>query len=201
VTTLRYRSPGRRSIVRALLMARAARIERYDAAGALGLRDDILPVYAAAHDDLIQDPWFSPERFWGRLVTLYLPGRDFELVVGRLGPRVVGYAFGSPRDESAALWADVRRALPAHRLPGGSPPVYVFREFAVHPRHQRQGRGRALHDALLATRPEPLAHLLVRQDNVPAKSAYRSWGWRDIGPKQPFPDSPVFDAMVRELPL
>lgn len=103
---------------------------------------------------------------------------------------------GRPR-----LWDDLRRALAQHPTPAEPEPIYIFREFAVHPRHQRQGHGRALHDALLAPRPEPLAHLLVRPDNTPAKSAYLSWGWRAIGQKQPFPDSPTFDAMVRVLPL
>jgi hypothetical protein len=57
-----------------------------------------------------------------------------------------------------------------------------------------------LHDALLFSRPEWLAFLLVRLDN-PARFAYVSWGWRKIGEQQPFPDSPVFDEMVRTLPL
>jgi hypothetical protein len=32
-----------------------------------------------------------------------------------------------------------------------------------------------------------------------AKQAYHSWGWRDIGPRQPLPESPVGDAMVKLL--
>jgi GNAT superfamily N-acetyltransferase len=183
-------------------------VDLHDADGALGLREPMLQVYAAAHADQGHDPWAAPDRFWERLVDIYARTRDFALVTGRVEGVVVGYAFGSPRDDSGEIWQAVRSALPdvdvpdvgaSDAVPGG--PVYIFREFAVHPDWQRRGVGRRLHDALLGTRPEPLAHLLVRQDNGRARSAYRSWGWRPIGQQRPFPDSQVFDAMVHTLPL
>lgn len=77
-------------------------------------------------------------------------------------------------------------------------PVYIFREFAVHPDEQGKGYARAIHDALLSERPEPLAYLLVRLGN-PARGAYESWGWRAIGQTQPFADSPVMDEMAKPL--
>jgi hypothetical protein len=39
----------------------------------------------------------------------------------------------------------------------------------------------------------------VLPDNIIAKRAYHSWGWRDIGKRQPLPESPVGDAMVKLL--
>ena len=175
-------------------------IRRYRAVETMNLQDHVLPVYAASHADLVDDPWFPPERFWQRLVSLYAPGRGFELVAGWMGDLLVGYAFGSPRYDSAAIWEDVRQALPELLVPTEPEPVYIFREFAVHPQHQRRGYGRIIYDALLSARPEPLAHLLVRPDNALAIRAYMSWDWRKIGQKQPFPDAPVLDVMVRELP-
>lgn len=171
-------------------------IERHDAASTLGLRDDLLDVYRAAHHDLMSDPWWHPDRFWERLVSLYVPTTDFELVAGRLEGRVLGYAFGSPRNEAPDYWRKARAVLPDLALPADDEAAYVFREFAVHPDHQRQGYGRVLHDDLLASRPERLAHLLVRPDNIPARTAYVSWGWRMIGHKQPFPDAPVLEEMA-----
>jgi hypothetical protein len=50
----------------------------------------------------------------------------------------------------------------------------------------------------LNTRPERLAHLLVRPDN-PAKETYLHWGWRTVGHIRPFPDAPAMDAMVKIL--
>jgi ribosomal protein S18 acetylase RimI-like enzyme len=152
-------------------------IERHDSTSTVGLRDDILPVYAASHADQMRDPWFHPDQFWERLVDLYLPGRDFELVAAWNAGVVVGYAFGSPRDDHGAIWDDLRSTYPDWDLSADSVPMYMFREFAAHPDHQRRGVGRQLHDALVDPRPEPVAELLVRKDNVPAQAAYRSWGW------------------------
>lgn len=173
-------------------------IRHHDAAGALALRREMVTVYAAAHDDLMDDPWFHPDRFWQRLVDLYAPTRDFGMVSAWRDEEMVGYAFGSPRDDGGQLWNTVRDHLP-DLPPTGV--VYIFREFAVSPAHQRRGYGRRVHDALLATRPEQVAHLLVRPDNVPAQHAYRAWRWTRIGQRQPFPDSPALDAMVLRLPV
>ena len=184
-------------------------VARYDSAATLKLRDDlvglwvdweadILPAYAASHDDQ-HDPWFHPDQFWERLVELYLPGRDFELVAGRIAGVVVGYAFGSPRDQHGAIWDDLRSTYPAWGLSAEPVPMYMFREFATHPDHQRKGIGRRVHDALLRRRPEPVAELLVRKDNIPAQAAYRSWGWAQLGEKQPVPDSPMFDRLILRL--
>jgi ribosomal protein S18 acetylase RimI-like enzyme len=112
---------------------------------------------------------------------------------------MVGYAFGSPKDSSADIWEMVRRELPEVAVPPAPEPVYFFREFAVHPEYQGKGHGRLLHDTLLRTRPEQLAHLLVRQDNTSASQVYRRWDWHTVGRVQPFPDAPVMDAMVRVL--
>jgi GNAT superfamily N-acetyltransferase len=170
-------------------------------AGALELRDELTAVYLAARADQAHNPFYSSESFLARLVDLYVPGRDFGLVTGTLDGALVGFAFGSPRDKSAEIWEAVNRALPQIEVPAKPEPVYIFRELNVHPDYQRHGYGRKLHDALLGTRPEKLSQLLVRPDNIPARSAYFSWGWRKIGEKKPFPDSPVFDVLVRSLPV
>jgi GNAT superfamily N-acetyltransferase len=151
-------------------------IERHDSTSTAGLRDDILPVYVASHDDQMHDPWFHPDLFWERLVDLYLPGRDFELVTSRSADVVLGCAFGSPRDQHGAIWDGLRATYPEWDLSAESVPMYMFREFAVHPDHQRQGTGRQVHDALVDRRPEPVAELPVRKDNDAAQAAYRSWG-------------------------
>jgi ribosomal protein S18 acetylase RimI-like enzyme len=179
-------------------MTTQLRIERRDGPGTLDLRGEILAVYGASHADQMHDPWAHPDRFWERLVELYAPAKDFGLVAGWLRDELVGYAFGSPL-LSDPIWQDVRKGMPDKTLPSEPQPLYVFREFAVHPAHQRRGYGRALHDALLAGRPELLAYLCVRPDN-PAKLAYSSWGWRQVGQLKPFEDSPLFDVMVKELP-
>ncbi len=71
----------------------------------------------------------------------------------------------------------------------------------VDPRWQRRGIARALHDELLRGRPEERATLLVRSDNEPAQTAYARWGWATVAKLKPFPDSPLFDALILPLPV
>src|SRR5229473_836368 len=176
------------------------RIDHVGAQGAMNLREPILAVYLASHHDQQHNPWFGPDKFWERLVELYAPSRDFGLVAAWQDEAMVGYAFGSPKDNSADIWHMVERTLPEIPAPQKPDPIYFFREFAVHPEYQGKGYGRLLHDALLRNRPEALAHLLVRPDN-PARNMYLHWGWQIAGHVQPFEDAPVMDAMVRVLPL
>ena len=161
----------------------------------LALRDQILPVYASSHADQMHDPWFSLAEFWKRLVEIYAKTRDFDLVTAWFDDIVVGYAFGSPRDNED-LWPDIHNAFPDMEPHG---PVYIFREFAVSPTFQRQHVGAKIHDELLRGRPEQVAHLLVRPDNVAAQAAYARWGWKMIGKIRPFDDSPTFDALALDL--
>jgi GNAT superfamily N-acetyltransferase len=182
------------------LVPEPVRIEHYGSKGALQLKEPILAVYLTSHADQQHNPWFGPGPFWQRLVELYAPSRGFGLVAAWQDDTMVGYAFGSPMSRPQDIWQMVRRSLPDVSVQKTSEPIYFFREFAVHPDHQGKGYGKLLHDALLKTRPERLAHLLVRQDN-PAKDAYQHWGWHIVGQVQPFSDAPVMDAMVLVLRL
>ncbi|GIE91601.1 GNAT family N-acetyltransferase [Actinoplanes regularis] len=162
---------------------------------ALQMREQLVPIYAETHVHLLDQPWYSPDDWWSRLAEIYSKTRDFDLVTAWTGDHCVGYAFGSPRDDED-LWPQIHAVFP-DLMPTG--PVYIFREFAVTPAHQRRGHGAAIHDELMRDRPEQAAHLLVRDDNTPALAAYRRWGWVTAGSKRPFPDSPTFAAMALNL--
>ncbi|WP_280493771.1 GNAT family N-acetyltransferase [Nocardia asiatica] len=173
-------------------------LARYDAVGALGLSDELRNLYLDSHREQQADPWYSPARFWERLEWMYAPIAGFELVAGRVDGRIIGYAFGTPYSRPQAVWEKAVRVYPEVSTASNGAPVYIFREFAVHPDCQGRGFARTIHDALLSQRPEPLAYLLVRVGN-PARAAYEAWGWRVIGQDQPFADSPVMDEMARPL--
>ncbi len=175
--------------------APALTLDRHGPAEALQMRDALVPIYAATHAHLLHLPWYPPDEWWARLTDIYAITRDFELITARLGDTTVGYAFGSPND-LGKQWPAIRTVFPNMVAEG---PVYIFREFAVHPDHQRSGYGRRIHDELLARRPEPVAHLLVRKDNVTARIAYEHWGWAYVGEIQPFPEAPLCDAMALDL--
>ncbi|WP_327120119.1 GNAT family N-acetyltransferase [Nocardia sp. NBC_01730] len=173
-------------------------LARYGAAETLEFADELQAVYLASHREQQDNPWYSPEKFWERLAEMYAPIPGFELVTGRIDGRMIGYSFGTPYGRPRAVWHKAVRIYPELLPVSTGAPVYIFREFAVHPDQQGRGFARIIHDALLSQRPESLAYLLVRVGN-PARAVYESWGWRVIGQDQPFAESPVMDEMARRL--
>jgi GNAT superfamily N-acetyltransferase len=70
----------------------------------------------------------------------------------------------------------------------------------IHVRADRRGQGiaSAVHRRLLDSGPWERATLLARPDN-PALDRYKHWGYRSVGRLQPFPDAPVYLALVLDL--
>ncbi|BBJ44266.1 hypothetical protein SSPO_069840 [Streptomyces antimycoticus] len=54
---------------------------------------------------------------------------------------------------------------------------------------------------LMEKRDEDLVVLLVDPEHSRVQALYESWGFRKVGERQPFPDSPVYAVMLAELPL
>lgn len=51
---------------------------------------------------------------------------------------------------------------------------------------------------MIEDRPEALAVLLVDPDHPKVRALYEVWGYRIVGNRQPFPDSPNFAVMLRD---
>jgi ribosomal protein S18 acetylase RimI-like enzyme len=173
-------------------------VARFDASGLHEYRDDLLGVYAEVYRDRLDDPFFSLPRYWERLEA-YGQRDGFSLVSGRLGGELIGYALGYTLPAGSRWWQGLRQAVDPALLEETGDRTFALTEIMVRERWRRQGYARALHDALLKDRPEERATLLVLPDNVPARSAYLSWGWNKLGELQPFDDAPVYDAMVVRL--
>ncbi|MFC8593053.1 N-acetyltransferase [Streptomyces atroolivaceus] len=72
-------------------------------------------------------------------------------------------------------------------------------ELMVRPRWRKTGASKRLHEALVEDRPEALAVLLVDARHPKVETLYESWRYRRIGDRQPFPGSPNFAVMLRDL--
>jgi ribosomal protein S18 acetylase RimI-like enzyme len=171
-----------------------------DAAGLRAARDQVLDVYRAAYADMLDDPFRTPDRFWDRL-DAYASREGFGMAAAHDGDTMVGFALGYPLPPNTRWWEGLRGDFEGDgefvREDGRR--TFAFNELIVRPGWDGQGLGRQLHDLLLRDRPEQRATILVRPDNDRARSAYLRWGWQQIGTMQPFPDSPVFDSLVRSL--
>jgi ribosomal protein S18 acetylase RimI-like enzyme len=161
------------------------------------LREELLVVHADARADLLDQSFYTVDRFGERL-DAYAADPTFSLVTGHAGGELVGYAFGGTLPDKTRWWTGLRDAKDPDVTRETGRRTFGFRELLVRKRYQGHGIGRRLHDEMLADRPEERATLLVRVDN-PARELYLRWGWTVVGTVQPFPDAPIMEAMVRPL--
>ena len=173
-------------------------VELIGAEGMHQRRDSLLDVYSQVYQDSLSDPFFSVPRYWERLEA-YASRDGFTLVVGRLDDAIVGYALGYTLPKGAGWWHGLKTEVPPDLLEEDGSRTFALTEIMVLAEHRRKGYARVLHDTLITSRPERRATLLVLPENLPAKAAYFSWGWKKIGELQPFDDAPTYDALILDL--
>lgn len=172
-------------------------IEYADSPGMRQRREDLLAVYAEIYANELSEPFFSVPRYWERLEA-YASRAGFSLVLGWIDGELVGYALGYTLPPNAGWWRGLRGDIPPEVVAEDGHRTFAINEIMVRAAWRRRGYARALHDALLRDRPEERATLLVEPDNVAARGAYLSWGWRKLSDLQPFVDAPVYEAMLLE---
>jgi ribosomal protein S18 acetylase RimI-like enzyme len=126
----------------------------------------------------------------------------FVLAEARHGGYLVGYAAGMPLRPSTSWWRHLTTPLAEDMTAEHPGRTFALTELLVRAAWRRQGIGRALHDALLAARPEERATLAVPATATPAQRALRRWGWHKVGrTRGPRDGSPVSDVFVTALPV
>jgi ribosomal protein S18 acetylase RimI-like enzyme len=173
-------------------------IQRHDAEGMWRQKDELLAVYQEVYAERLSNPFFYPDRFWQRLEG-YASREGFRLVTARLDGELIGFTLGEPLSANTGWWRGFKGDIDPELLHETGTRTFGINELQVRPAWRRRGYAKALSNALLEGRPEERATLLVRAENVPAYTAYQSWGFRTIGQVQPFDDSPLYEAMMREL--
>ncbi len=115
-------------------------------------------------------------------------------MIGYQNAEPVGFVYGAPATEGREWWREHVSEPPADAS------TLSVSELMVRPAWRKTGTAeRRLHAALLASRPEALAVLLVDPDHLKVQALYEAWGYRKAGNRQPFPDSPNFTVMLRDL--
>ncbi|MEU7639888.1 MULTISPECIES: GNAT family N-acetyltransferase [unclassified Streptomyces] len=154
------------------------------------IRDVLLGVHADAYAAEMDDPfnqrfpWFV--NHWGGHL-------GFACVIAYDGSEPVGFAYGAPATDGREWWREHLAPVPT------DPSTFAVSELMVRVKWRKQGLSERLHEALLGTRDEALAVLLVDTTHPKVQSLYESWKYRKVGERQPFPDSPRFAVMVRDL--
>lgn len=144
-------------------------------------------VYADAMDDEFKQrfPWFVDH--WGG-------HPEFACVIAYDGDEAVGFAYGAPATAHREWWREHLDPAPE------KPRTFSFSELAVRTNHRKTGLAASLFRALMDGRDEDLVVLLVDTEHPRVQALYESWGFRKVGQRQPFPDSPLYAVMLAELP-
>ncbi|WP_446033971.1 N-acetyltransferase family protein [Streptomyces olivaceus] len=168
----------------------AVELRRFGHEDLPAIRPTLLAVHADAYADEMDDefnqrfPWFVDH--WGGH-----PG--FACVIGYDGDEPVGFAYGAPAAPGREWWREHLSEPPADDS------TFSVSELMVRPRWRKTGTAKHLHETLLDDRPESLAVLLVDPGHPKVRALYEEWGYRRVGNRQPFPDSPNFTVMLRDL--
>lgn len=157
------------------------------------------------HAEVYAEPPYRRDDDAGQFARRFAVQRrqpGFVLAEARHGGYLVGYASGMPLRPSTSWWRDLTAPLPAEVTTEHPGRTFALADLLVRASWRRQGIARALHDLLLADRPEERATLTVLPAAAPAQHAFRSWGWRKVArARGPGPGAPVRDVLLTTLPM
>ncbi|MFC8437864.1 GNAT family N-acetyltransferase [Streptomyces sp. SudanB148_2056] len=156
------------------------------------IRQALIDMHADAYADAMDDefnqrfPWFV-DHWGGRL--------EFDCVIAFDGMEPVAFAYGAPANPYREWWREHLETVPENSR------TFSFSELAVRTKWRKTATAELVSRALLEGRDEDLVVLLVDLEHPRVQALYESWGFRKVGDRQPFPDSPVYAVMLAELPL
>ncbi|MFH8410514.1 hypothetical protein ACH4FX_37915 [Streptomyces sp. NPDC018019] len=158
----------------------AVRLRHLSRWQAEALREDLADLYVESAEAASGETYRRREDFLRRLAD---SGRrpGFSLLVAET-PTLAGCAFGFPVARDGAWWIGFEGGLPrsVEQLTS-SGHTFAVTEIVVHPHGHASGLARRLQARLLADNHASLGATLVDQADHATHSAFRAWGWQDIG--------------------
>ncbi|MYQ47496.1 GNAT family N-acetyltransferase [Streptomyces sp. SID4985] len=174
-------------------MTSALELRHYSHDDLSEIRQTLIDVHADVHADQMADDEFRQKFPW--FVDHWGGHPEFSCVIAFDGDEVVGFAYGAPAKDDREWWREHLDPAPEKSR------TFHFSELMVRERWRKTGTAERLHRALMDAQDDELAALLVDVTHPKVEALYESWGYRKVGERQPFPDSPVYAVMLVDLPL
>jgi ribosomal protein S18 acetylase RimI-like enzyme len=176
-----------------------ADIQRYDANSV----SSVIPVIGRLYEVVYREPPYCEGPDDVREFVEGMPRRAaqpaFRLVVATTDGKPVGFAFGHQLPADTKWWQGATTPLPDSIVREYAGHTFAVIELAVLAEYRRRGIAKAMHDALLVDADEERVTLLVRPEAMPARRAYERWGYARVGAIRPWPEAPLYDAMMLNL--
>ncbi|MFE7646832.1 GNAT family N-acetyltransferase [Streptomyces phaeoluteigriseus] len=176
-------------------------IELHHHSSVAAVRQTIVDIHVEVRQrDLgLTGPFYSAERFGERLAG-HSSQPGWEVVIAYDGSVPAGFAYGTPLSPSTRWWTAMTTPLPDGYTAETGKRTLALNEIVVRRAWRGTGLARRIHEELLAGREEERVTLLVnpKAGDGKVQSLYERWGYAKVGEQQPFADSPVFAAMMRE---
>ncbi|MDT0309367.1 GNAT family N-acetyltransferase [Streptomyces sp. DSM 44917] len=168
----------------------------------LAALDSLLPLYAEVY---AEPPYHEGPEGIADFIHLYhhqarqRPG--VRVAFAQDDGQTVGFAFGFRLPADTAWWTGALTPLPPDLTREDGRRTFAVVELGVRKPWRRRGIARRLHAALLEGQPVERATLTVRPEPeaAPARAAYTAWGYRPLTATRPWPEAPLYTAMI--LPL
>ena len=184
--------------------AHAVRLRRLNRWQAETLREDLADLYVESSSAQAGHGYRGREAFLRRL-TGGIRRAGFALLIAE-DTAFAGCAYGFPVPREGNWWRGFDGPLPqsVEQLTA-SGHVFAITEIVVHPHSGDQALARRLQQRLLGDHHASLGATLVDEADTPARDAFLSWGWQDIGairrPPDPTVLRPSAPVLLRALVL
>jgi ribosomal protein S18 acetylase RimI-like enzyme len=165
----------------------------------------LLAPICALYDTVFSQPpfrWTDDESEHHRQSLLRLiASPEFALVTAEAAGKLVGFAYGIALRPDTQWWSGMTEPLPDELTTEWKGRTFAIIDVAVGEDYRKQGIGRALMGALLASRPEQRATLTVQPVATDTKEFYEHLGWQRMGTTRAPAGavSPYFDVYLFPL--
>ncbi|WDZ84395.1 GNAT family N-acetyltransferase [Micromonospora cathayae] len=170
-------------------------LRTYDSEQAQKILEDLVRVYLEIH--ATPPTPFQNEDRYRRQLAGHLTNPGWKLVTATENGELIGYAYGFPLPPHTRWWEGLQTPVPDGFTAEDGRRTFAISEIMVRLPWRRQGVARMLHEALVSDVEGRRMTLLVEPDNLPARTAYTRWGYREVADLRPgWENAPTFTALV-----